>query len=91
MLNLDLVKDVETLRKIARLQEREIEKLHQRVAQLAQELARLKGQDGHERLQQELDRLQELLQRREQALFGDSSERRPRPSAPVLPCSPAPA
>jgi transposase len=92
MLNLDLVQDVETLRKIARLQEREIEKLHQHVAQLAQELARLKGQDGHERLQQELDLLKELLQRREQALFGDSSERRPHPSAPapVLPTAPAP-
>lgn len=64
------------LREVASLLERENKKLHEKIANLVEELARLKG-GGAEAVQLELESLRELLQRREQALFGPSSERRP--------------
>ncbi len=64
------------LREVAVLLERENKKLHERIARLVEELARLKG-GGAEAVQLELESLRELLQRREQALFGASSEKRP--------------
>lgn len=70
------------LREVALLLDRENKKLHEKIARLVEELARLRG-GGAEAVQLELQNLKELLERREQALFGDSSEKRPAgPSAP---------
>ena len=72
---------LEVLREVALLLEQENRRLHQRIQQLTLTLARLQGQDGAAVLQTELDALKELLSRREQALFGDSSEKRPQPES----------
>ena len=64
------------LREVAMLLDRENKKLHEKIARLVEELAQLKG-GGAEAVQLELQNLRELLERREQALFGDSSEKRP--------------
>jgi transposase len=65
--------DIEQLRQMALLLDRENRRLHERLATLSGELARLTGQDAS-RVQVEIDLLKELLSKREQALFGDSSE-----------------
>jgi transposase len=67
--------DIEILRQVARLLDREVQALHQRIQKLVSEIVRLRGGDASA-LQLELEQLQELLARREQALFGDSSEKR---------------
>jgi len=77
---------LEVLREVALLLEQENRRLHQRIQQLTLTLARLQGQEGTSALQGELEALQELLSRREQALFGDSSEKRPGPAS----CAPEP-
>lgn len=71
--------NVEVLRQVARLQERENERLRRRVAEMAAMLAKMSGDPTV--LQRELVKLQELLARREQALFGRSSESQPKPNA----------
>lgn len=68
--------DVETLQQIARLQALEIDRLHQRLAELTTELAKLQGKDPAEPLQLELDALKALLDKHQRKLFGKSSERR---------------
>ena len=68
---------VDVLRKMALLLEQENHRLHQRIQRLTAELARVQGRDATAALQMELSALQELLARREKALFGDSSEKRP--------------
>lgn len=80
MLRLDQIRDPELLRQVAGLLERENEKLHAKVQTLTAELARLQG-DAGSLFQRELAFLKELLAQRERALFGASSERRPRPEA----------
>jgi transposase len=67
--------DIEVLRQVARLLDREVQALHQRIQKLLSEIVRLRGGDTSA-LQLEIEQLQELLARRERALFGDSSERR---------------
>lgn len=76
MLHIERVQDIEVLRQIALLQEREIEKLHNRLTALSVQLARLTGKDATQ-AQIEIDVLKDLLAQRERALFGDSSEKRP--------------
>ena len=78
MIRIEREQDIEVLRQVAVLQDREIQKLHERIKRLIVELARLKGQDGPQALALELEHLKELLAQRERALFGDSSEKRPR-------------
>jgi transposase len=80
----------EVLRQAALLLEQENRRLHQRIQDLSQELARLQGRDVTTALQLELDALKELLAKREQALFGDSSEKRPRPGLPETSAEPKP-
>lgn len=79
MLRIEHVQDLETLRQIATLLDRENRKLHDRLRHLTEEIARLKGQDASA-LQREMDLLKELLAQRERALFSESSERRSRPA-----------
>ena len=89
MIRAEQVQDVDTLRQMAVLLERENEKLHERLKKLTEENSRLRGEDGG-RLQAELGFLKELLARRERALFGDSSEKRPRPKNGAKPASTLP-
>jgi transposase len=79
MIRIEDERDIETLRQVARLLDRENERLHARVEALVRELATLKGESG-EAVQQELAELRELLAQREKLLFGDSSEKRARPA-----------
>ncbi|MCI0657271.1 MAG: IS66 family transposase, partial [Acidobacteria bacterium] len=87
MLRIEHVQDVETLRQIATLLERENQSLLDRLRQLTEEIAELKGQDVPA-VQRELELLQELLAQRERALFSESSERRPRPDEVPMPRAP---
>lgn len=81
---------LEVLREVALLLERENRRLHQRLEQLTLQLAQLQGQDGTSALQAELEGLKELLSRREKALFGDSSEKRPHPDSSTVEPEPKP-
>lgn len=87
MIRLDSEQRVDVLRQVALLQEREIHTLHQRLEQLTAEVVRLRGGDSAA-LQLELEQLRELLARREHALFGQSSEKRPRSAESASPASP---
>jgi transposase len=86
VLRLDAIRDADTLRQVAVLLERENEKLHAKVQALTHELAGLRGGDASA-AERQLAFLKELLAQREQALFGPSSEQRPRRPDP----EPAPA
>ena len=77
MLRIEQITDNDTLRQAALLLDRENRRLHDKIRELAEEIARLKGQDASA-AQLQLEFLKELLARREHALFGDKSERRER-------------
>lgn len=77
MIQIEKEQDVEVLRQVAILLLRENQTLRERIRSLQVEIARLSGADTSA-LQLELVQLQELLAQREKALFGDSSEKRPR-------------
>src|SRR5256712_9206253 len=70
--------DIERLRQVALLQRAELDRLYQRLAQLTEELARARGGDAIAALQLELTAIREQLEARTRALFGPSSEKRPR-------------
>ena len=89
MLRLDEIRDADVLRQVAVLLERENEKLHAKVQALSHELARLRGADASD-AERQLEFLKELLAQRERALFGPSSEQRPRRPALEPPPVPAP-
>lgn len=80
MVHIEDERDIETLRQVARLLDRENERLHVRIEKLIQENAALKGGNAEE-AQREIEGLRELLAQRERALFGDSSEKRDRTAA----------
>jgi transposase len=82
VLRLDAIRDPEMLRQVAVLLERENDKLHAKLQTLTAELARLRG-DARPAAELELEFLKELLAQRERALFGASSEQRPRPAPPA--------
>lgn len=77
MLRIEQIEDHDTLRQAAILLDRENRKLHQKVLELTEEIARLNGKDASA-AQLQLAFLKELLASREKALFGDKSERRSR-------------
>jgi transposase len=79
VLRIEEIHDADMLRQVAVLLERENQRLHDRLQQLTSELAQLRGQDATAP-QIHLEFLRELLAQRERALFGDSSEKRPRPA-----------
>jgi transposase len=86
VIRIETEQNIEILRQVARLLFRENEALHERLQKLTAEKLRLQGADA-QALQLEIDQLQELLARREQEIFGVSSEKRLRPasSAPAEP------
>ena len=75
MLRIEQIEDKDALKQAALLLDRENQRLHRKVIELTQEIARLKGTDAST-AQLQLAFLKELLAKREQALFGDKSERR---------------
>jgi transposase len=70
--------DIERLRQVALLQRAELDRLYARLAALTGELAHARGEDAIAALQLELTAIQEQLAARTRALFGPSSEKRPR-------------
>ena len=93
MLRIEQINDTNTLRQAAVLLDRENQRLHRKIVELMEEVARLKGGDASA-AQLELAFLKELLAQRERALFGDRSEQRPRggsdTNAPSDATTPAP-
>jgi transposase len=85
VLRLDQIRDVDTMRQVAVLLERENDRLHAKLTALSRELSQLRGEDASA-AQRQLEALKEILAHREHALFGASSEKRPQPAA-----APAPA
>jgi transposase len=81
VIKIETERDIEVLRQVARLLDREVQALHQRVQKLVSEIVHLRGGDASA-MQLELEQLQELLARRERELFGDSSEKQKQTSPP---------
>ena len=77
MHRIEHVQDIETLRQMALLLDRENQRLIERIKELRLELSRLKGEDA-KGAQRELEFLRELLEQRERILRGHASEQRPR-------------
>ena len=77
LLNLATETDLERLRQAALLLEQENTRLFRRLEALVAELAEARGEEARS-LQLEIGCLKEQLASRTKALFGDSSERRPR-------------
>ena len=87
MLQVDRINDVDQLKQVTRLALKENEKLHKRIVELTQEIARLKGESSQGKLELELERLQQQLDRFQRRLFAESSEKRG--SAEKLPSTPS--
>jgi transposase len=85
VLRLDRIRDVDTMRQVAVLLERENDRLHAKLTALTRELSQLRGEDARA-AQRQLEALKEILAQRERSLFGASSEKRPQPT----PATPAP-
>ncbi len=75
MINVATETNIDLLRQVAVLLERENSRLHQRLQHLTAELARAQGKDA-DTLQLEIEHLKETLARQNRALFGTSSEKR---------------
>lgn len=78
MADIEQITDLDTLRQIARLQAVENERLHRRLVELSEKLAKLEGKEPIEQLQLELVALKEQVANQKRKLFGKSSERRRR-------------
>gem|GEM_PF-305151 len=78
-LRLDNEKDIEVVRQAALILERENQRLVQRNVELTRRLLQAEGRDPAE-LQLEIARLEAQLAAARKRLFGDSSEKRPRPT-----------
>jgi transposase len=82
VINVATEKNIETLRQVAMLLERENSRLHSRLQELSEKLARAEGKDAAS-LQLEIAHLKETLADRNRAIFGPSSEIRPRTDTPA--------
>jgi len=76
MARIEQISDLATAKQAGILLEKENERLHKRLQELAKENAELRGEDGAQQLQLEIARLQQQMQRLQKELFGRSSERR---------------
>lgn len=77
-MKIERITNVDTLREVAVLLDRQVRTLTTMVRDLTDENARLKGQDARS-IQREMDVLKELLAQRERTIFAETSEQRPRP------------
>ena len=80
MVDIERETNIERLREMARLLDRENMRLHARLLELTRKLAEARGEVATQ-LQLEISVLQQTLDARNQALFGRSSEKRPSPPA----------
>lgn len=78
MPRLEQIDDLDTMKQVATLLEKENTRLHKRLQAVLSENASLRGQDGQKQYELELVRLQEQLAAMQQKLYGASSERRPK-------------
>ena len=78
MVDIERETNIERLREMARLLDRENMRLHARLLELTRKLAEARGEVATQ-LQLEISALQQTLDARNQALFGRSSEKRPSP------------
>lgn len=78
MADIDSTRDVDTLRQMAKLLEFENGLLAKRIEELALENAALRGDEAPKQLEFEVETLTEQVDRFQRAMFGDSSEKRPR-------------
>lgn len=78
MVAFDKIEDLDLLRKHAKLATLERDLFKRQAKELAEELARLKGEKSPEQLAFEAMKLAEQLAKLRHKIFGDSSERRPR-------------
>ena len=76
MINIHSESDIETVRQVAILLDRENERLHERIKKLADEIDDLHGTPKGHQVELELRYLKEMLEQRNKALFGRSSEKR---------------
>jgi len=76
-LSIETITDIEELRQVALLLEREVEHLLSRIHALTEELAAATGKDT-QRLQLEIELLREQLDRKVKELYGASSEKKAR-------------
>src|SRR3989454_514498 len=85
-MHIERISDVDTLRKVAVLLDRQVRTLSAHVRDLVEENARLKGQDARA-IQREIEALKELLAQRERVIFAEKTEQRSRtetkPSEPT--------
>src|SRR2546422_5678695 len=86
-MHIERISDVDTLRKVAVLLDRQVRTLSAHVRDLVEENARLKGQDARA-IQREIEALKELLAQRERVIFAEKTEQRPRTE--TTPSEPAP-
>jgi transposase len=77
-MRIDQIEDLDVAKQVAQLLEQEIARLHDKLAELTRELARLRGEEGSRQLELELMKLREQSALLEQRLFGRSSEKRSR-------------
>ena len=75
MINIHSESDIETVRQVAILLDRENERLHERIKKLADEIDDLHGTPKGHQVELELRYLKEMLEQRNKALFGRSSEK----------------
>src|SRR3989442_1252261 len=76
-MHIERISDVDTLRKVAVLLDRQVRTLSAHVRELVEENARLKGQDARA-IQREIEALKELLAQRERVIFAEKTEQRSR-------------
>ena len=74
---IESISDFEQLKQVAVLLDKENARLHERLQDLTQELAQLKGEDAQQAIQLELEKLQAEIARLQKRLLGNPSERRP--------------
>lgn len=81
MIQIENEQNADILRQVALLLDRENRHLHERIKALIVRNAQLEGADASS-LQLEIDQLREILAKREQEIFGTSSEKRRSPRTP---------
>jgi transposase len=79
MLRIDKISDIEQLRQVAQLLEKENARLHKRLEEMTRELSELKGQDFEKQLSFEIEKLQSQISNLQKMLFGSTSEKRRKP------------
>ncbi len=76
MLRIENISDINELKQVAQLLQKENDRLHKLLNEKIRELAKLKGQDGDKQLSLEIEKLQSQMSQLQKMLFCPTSERR---------------